>query len=160
MWLCLAGGVLVAQEPLAPVALEPGAIPPGAQYCPPGSCPEDHACDPSRWFWAPPFFRHTKYGAEPHGGLPGAPSQYHEHYELPSKRYGLWFRPAAFAEERPDHCRSRPFAPRGYGVPHRHVYYQLDYTPYEVECGPSEHGPAYYHRRPLVPCKACLQHHH
>jgi len=81
-------------------------------------------------------------------------------YDLKSKFYGIWTRPAAFAEDQWNNCISnRPFAPRGYGVPHRATCQRVDYHPYVVKELPSTHGPSYMPGSLRVPCKACLQPH-
>lgn len=82
-------------------------------------------------------------------------------YDLPSKHYGIWTRPAAFAEDSANNCQSmRPFAPRGYGFPYRQACERLDYSPYQLRTVPCTHGPAYYGKTVKAPCKACLQKHH
>ena len=109
--------------------------------------------------WRPPFLRDTRLGARPHSGPHGDPSQGYDHYDLPSRHYGLWYRPAAFAEETNAQCKPRIYNPRGYGWGHRLDCLQMDYHPYVVKQLPSVHGPSYYHRRPLEPCHCCLQGH-
>ncbi|MEZ6056724.1 MAG: hypothetical protein R3C01_08465 [Planctomycetaceae bacterium] len=82
-------------------------------------------------------------------------------YDLPSKHYGIWTRPAAFAEDSSDNCKSmRRFAPRGYGVPYRRACERLDYAPHELRSDPSFTVPAYYGKYEKAPCKACMQGHH
>jgi hypothetical protein len=107
--------------------------------------------------WALPFVRDTRYGARPSFGSPGSPTQGYDHYDLPSKHYGLWFRPSAAAEDECQHCRSRPFAPKGYGWANRRTGFEIDYHPYVVRQLPSVHGPSYYYRQPRSACPCTLQ---
>ncbi len=108
-------------------------------------------------FWALPFVRDTRYGARPNAGSSGSPTHGYDHYDLPSKHYGLWFRPAAAAEDECQHCRSRPFAPKGYGWANRRTGFEIDYHPYVVKQLPSVHGPSYYYRQPRSACPCLLQ---
>lgn len=107
--------------------------------------------------WQPPFLRDTQLGARPHGGPNCSPTQGYNHYDLPSKHYGLWYRPAAFAEDTNPHCKPRMFSPRGSGWANRLDCQQMDYHPYVVKQLPSSHGPSYYQRQPLQPCHCGLQ---
>ena len=107
--------------------------------------------------WQPPFFRDTRLGAHPHGGANCDPAQGYKHYDHPSRRYGMWYRPAAFAEDVNPRCKPRIYAPRGYGWANRLNPTQMDYCPYVVKQLPSVHGPSYYHREPLEPCHCSLQ---
>ncbi|MCA9055615.1 MAG: hypothetical protein KDA75_17360 [Planctomycetaceae bacterium] len=109
--------------------------------------------------WQPPYFRDTRLGARPHGGPNCDPAQGYDHYDHPSRRYGMWYRPAAFAEDVNPMCKPRIYAPRGYGWANRLNLTQMDYHPYVVKQLPSVHGPSYYHREPLEPCHCSLQGH-
>jgi hypothetical protein len=100
----------------------------------------------------PPHFRDTQYGQRPRFGAPCGPTEGHLTYEVPSRHFGHWFRPASFAEETGNHCGSRPWIPRGKGWANRHTGFQMDYHPYVVTQLPSVHGPAYYHREDPRPC--------
>jgi hypothetical protein len=104
-----------------------------------------------------PFLRDTAVGSRPHVASTMDPAHGYPHYDLPSKHYGMWYRPAAFAEDTQNKCASRVFAPRGYGWGNRLDCTQMDYNPYVVKQLPSRHGPSYYHRPPLEPCHCALQ---
>jgi hypothetical protein len=104
-----------------------------------------------------PHFRDTALGARPHPGPLSAPAHGYEHYDLPSRHYGMWYRPSAFAESVNSHCEARRFAPRGTGWANRLDPLQMDYHPYLVKELPSVHGPSYYHRPPVEPCPCRLQ---
>ena len=123
--------------------------------------PAEHAPQTRAWPAPPrpPHFRDTIYGARPQPGYPMTAAEGHPHYMCPPRHYGLWYRPAAFAEDNGDACRSRPFNPRGYGVPHRRTDVRMDYHRYVVKELPSVHGPSYYKVRELQPCPACGQSH-
>ena len=110
-------------------------------------------------YWQPPFVRDTSYGARPNGGKPCSPTEGYQHYDLPSKHYGIWFRPSAAAEDTMPRCQSRPYAPRGFGWPNRKSGCEIDYHPYVVKQLPSPMGPSYYYRQPLIPCHCGLQGH-
>lgn len=136
---------------LAPSSLGPEPMMMGAGYGY-GYAPEHYA--------QPPFVRDTSYGARPNGGQPCSPTEGYQHYDLPSKHYGVWYRPSAAAEDTMPRCKSRPFAPRGFGWANRKSGCQIDYHPYVVKQLPSPLGPSYYYRQPLVPCHCWLQGHH
>ncbi len=103
------------------------------------------------------FLRDTALGARPHFGRTCDPTHGYDHYEHGSKRYGLWYRPAAFAEDTNPHCVSRRFRPRGYGWANRLDCMQMDYHPYVVKQPQTGQGPSYYNRPPLEPCHCALQ---
>jgi hypothetical protein len=142
---------VVAQEG-APSPLCP--VPIGMDAAPLAEVPAPAA---SAWPWALPFVRETRYGARPNVGSSGSPTHGYDHYDLPSKHYGLWFRPSAAAEDECQHCRSRPFAPKGYGWANRRTGFEIDYHPYVVRQLPSVHGPSYYYRQPRSACPCLLQ---
>lgn len=104
-----------------------------------------------------PYLRDTSLGARPHLGPTRDPAHGYDHYDLPSRHYGMWYRPAAFAEDVQPQCQSRVFAPRGFGWANRLDCQQLDYHPYVVKELPSSLGPSYYNRPPLQPCHCSLQ---
>lgn len=137
------------------VMAEPVEAPGTASLCPAPIGGEE------RWGyfidWRPPFLRDTALGARPHGGPKCSPTEGYHHYDLPSKHYGMWFRPAAFAEDRNSHCKSRIYAPRGYGWANRLDPMQMDYHPYVVKQPCTQLGPSYYHRPPPEPCHCGLQ---
>lgn len=140
--LVLFGASAFAQEPphTDPGPLTPPRLPPAYP-----ATPSDQ----------PPYFQHTPYGALSQPALPHAPAAGHDTYAAPIRHYGVWFRPAAFAEDAGDNCQDRPWAPRGYGVPHRNTCERMDYSPYRLTTFPSVHGPSYYARRPMRPCCEC-----
>ncbi|MEZ6064390.1 MAG: hypothetical protein R3B90_01485 [Planctomycetaceae bacterium] len=113
---------------------------------------------PAEQLWQPPHLRDTPVGLYPRDGQPCSPTEGHPHYDAHSRHYGLWYRPAAFAEATGDHCGSRPWAPRGKGWANRQTGFQMDYHPFVVTQLPSQHGPSYYHRPERQPCckKPCL----
>ncbi|MFG0332257.1 MAG: hypothetical protein ACF8TS_02750 [Maioricimonas sp. JB049] len=103
------------------------------------------------WKW-PPLFRDSPMGARPHHGEFGSPGLGWRHFELPTARYGLWYRPNSMEPE-DFRCRPRPFRPQGYGMPQHVSCYRMDYNPYVLEETDSIHGPSYYQRHPpLYPC--------
>jgi hypothetical protein len=135
---------LDAADSLTPVSLDSGLAGSASVWGDPGC-------------YQPPHLRDTQLGARPHGGHQCSPTQGYQHYDLPSKHYGMWFRPAAFAEDTNPQCKPRIFNPRGYGWGHRLDCQQMDYHPYVVKNLPSTHGPSYYQRPPLEPCHCGLQ---
>lgn len=142
--LLLISGLTVAGDSLTPVSLDGGSPGNAAVWNDPGC-------------YQPPYLRDTQLGARPHGGHSCSPTLGHQHYDLPSKHYGMWYRPAAFAEDTNPQCKSRIFNPRGSGWGHRLDCLQMDYHPYVVKQLPSSLGPSYYQRQPLEPCHCCLQ---
>jgi hypothetical protein len=145
----LCGAAALAQEPPPPELEDPGPLttmplPPAAPWASHGQ---------------PPYFRHTDYGALPQPAPPCTPAAGHDSYVAPPRHYGPWYRPAAFAEDAGDNCRTTPWAPRGYGFPHRKSCERMDYYPYQLTTYPSMHGPAYYANRYREPCCNCKHAH-
>ncbi|MFV0445742.1 MAG: hypothetical protein ACK5Q5_19345 [Planctomycetaceae bacterium] len=134
----------IAESDLAPASLETQVASPSSAWANAGD-------------FQPPFLRDTRLGARPTPGNLCSPAHGYDHYGLPSKHYGPWYRPAAFAEETNPRCRPRIFAPRGYGWANRLDCLQMDYHPYVVKQLPASHGPSYYQRQPPEPCHCGLQ---
>ena len=108
--------------------------------------------------WPPVIFRNTEYGAGPHPGMEEAPSRGYSHYDYPSERHGIWYRPKSFGLMMPQRCAPSPFRPRGYGdLFNRPVTcYRMDYHPYIVENTDNRFGPAYYRRQYDPHCPPCM----
>lgn len=138
-------------SPLCPAPIGGDETPPLMSY-PQESYPIDAGLG-----WALPFVRDTRYGARPTAGAAGSPSNGYDHYELPSKHYGLWYRPSSAGEDNGLHCQSRAYSPRGFGWANRRCGFEIDYHPYVVKQVPSVHGPSYYYRQPLTACPCWLR---
>ncbi len=91
-----------------------------------------------------PPFRTTALAAEPTDGGP-QPSRGYPHYELPSRHYGIWFRPSSFGRQAPQRCTPACFNPRGYGrlFARSCVGYRMDYEPFALPSEANAYGPAY-----------------
>jgi hypothetical protein len=136
----LAATAAIAQaQQLSPTAPGPAANSPRTQ----------HSSIPG----TPPF-RDTEYGDRPHFGTPDAPSRGYAHYELPSERYGQWYRPRAFGLGKNERCAPDAFRPRGYGnlAARPCTAYRIDYHPFVLENPASDFGPSYYRRQPDQRC--------
>jgi hypothetical protein len=113
----------------------------------------------SGWFaWPPVIFRNTEFGAGPHPGPPTAPSRGYSHYDFPSERHGIWYRPKSFGLGKAERCSPGPFRPRGYGSLFNRATtcYRMDYHPYIAESVEGRFGPAYYRRLPDPHCPPCM----
>lgn len=101
-----------------------------------------------------PIFRDSIYGDRPHYGEPDAPAFGHPHYELPSRRYGIWYRPRDFGLGRAERCQPSDFRPRGYGnlFNRPSTCYRMDYRPYVMQETVSRFGPSYYRQQPDGRC--------
>lgn len=121
---------------------------------------------PTTTDWAPvhehpllgsvPPFRTTILAAEPtDGGM--RPSRGYAHYDLPSRHYGIWFRPTSYGRQCAERCRPAEFNPRGYGrlFARSSLCYRMDYDPYVLPDERNAYGPAYMADPVPYECDQC-----
>ena len=100
-------------------------------------------------------FHDSVYGHHQHYGDADAPTLGHPHYECPSQRNGIWYRPRSFGFGTKQHCRIESFNPRGFGNLFNPsvTCYRMDYHPYVLGNAQSDIELSYYRRRPQPCCK-------
>lgn len=104
-----------------------------------------------------PAFRDTELGAHATLGEPWDGGVGYKHYDYPSYRYDLWYRPRPFGWGIAERCAPSPFRPRGYGnlFNEQSTCYRMDYLRYVLTNHYSEYGPAYYRLQPDQRCDHC-----
>ncbi len=103
---------------------------------------------------AVPPFRDSGLGDHSHLGAPDDGGIGYKHYDFPSYRYDIWYRPHAFGWGQAERCAPSPFRPRGYGDLFNDPSncYRMDYNRYQLKESRSDYGPAYYHNQPDGRC--------
>ncbi|MBX3438612.1 MAG: hypothetical protein KF861_14055 [Planctomycetaceae bacterium] len=75
------------------------------------------------------------------------------HFPQPTRRFSLFESWTSFGDSPRERCMPEMFSPRGVGIARRTSCERMDYSPYVTRHEDSSHGPSYYNRIHLFPCR-------
>ena len=75
------------------------------------------------------------------------------HFPRPTRSFGLFRSMTSYGAAYRERCMPEMFSPRGVGIARRTSRERMDYSPYVVTHAASNHGPSYYQRLHLFPCR-------
>ena len=81
------------------------------------------------------------------------PRRHFNHFGPPTRSYSAFESPTSYGTHPTERCRPEVFSPRGIGVARRSGCERMDYSPYVLSTTHSNHGPSYYTRHELAPCR-------
>jgi hypothetical protein len=75
------------------------------------------------------------------------------HFPRPTRSFGMFRSLTTYGAASRERCMPEMFSPRGVGIARRTSRERMDYSPYVVTHSASNHGPSYYQRLHLFPCR-------